>query len=167
MICVCSVTDVVCWRVFVCMCVRGKERESVCMCLRGKDRVYVCGMWSVYNILVALTTLMVLSSLYTSRKIHAYTYIHTYIHATQNGPLAKRGSPVITISFKVTEGELGPNESVPVEFTIEAVTLGEGDEDDTRPGDLGSAARPGIMEVLVPLDVDGGFAFIPLLFGSL
>lgn len=66
-----------------------------------------------------------------------------------------KGSPVISISFSVVEDDLGPDETVPVDFVVEALTLGEEDPGDDRPGELGTASRPGIMEALIPLDVDG------------
>jgi hypothetical protein len=72
-----------------------------------------------------------------------------------SGPLSVASSPVISIKFTVVNGALGPDDTVPVDFTVEALTLGDPGEDDDRPGDLGSASRPGLMEALVPLDVEG------------
>lgn len=52
--------------------------------------------------------------------------------SASGGPLSVAGSPVVSVNFSVVSGELGPDDTVPVDFTVEALTLGEERDDDDR-----------------------------------
>lgn len=65
-------------------------------------------------------------------------------------------SSAFRLEILTPEGSLGPDEEVPVQIHLEALDLGEAvGEQVKRPEQLGSAANPGILRALVPIDVDG------------
>jgi len=65
-------------------------------------------------------------------------------------------SSAFRLEITTPDGSLGPDEEVPVQIHLEALDLGEAvGVQTTRPEQLGSAANPGILRALVPIDVDG------------
>ena len=65
-------------------------------------------------------------------------------------------SSAFRLDVLAPEGALGPDEEVDVEVHVEALDLGEAvGEQTTRSEQLGSAANPGVLRALVPIDVDG------------
>jgi len=63
-------------------------------------------------------------------------------------------SSAFRLEITTPEGSLGPDEEVSVQINLEALDLGDAvGVQTTRPEQLGSAANPGILRALVPIDV--------------
>ncbi len=65
-------------------------------------------------------------------------------------------SAAFRLELLTQEGSLGPDEEVSVQINLEALDLGEAIGEQTKRSEqLGSAANPGILRAIVPIDVDG------------